>query len=199
MDTDYSLIIQNITKHIPLSLEEEGIFLDKLREKKGQKGEFLLHEQEIALYSIFVVKGCLRGYTIDVNGFAHILQFAPPDWWITDMYSLIAQKPGQLNIDAIMDSELLLLSRKDQEQLYAQVPKFERFFRIITENSLVNSRQRLLDNIALTAQQRFAAFCEQYPNLVEQLPQKQVAAYIGVTPEFLSKVKTDYFRHLGKT
>ncbi len=195
---EYSILLQNIAKHVPLTSEEEKIFIGLLKEKKIRKKQFYLRENEVCHHSVFVTKGCLRGYTVDENGFEHILQFAPPDWWIADMYSLITQKPGNLNIDAIEDSEILLLSRKDQEKLFLVVPKFERFFRIITENSLVTSRQRLIDNMSLIAQQRYAAFCAQYPTLIECLPQKMIASYIGVTPEFLSKVKAEYFRHNGK-
>jgi CRP-like cAMP-binding protein len=193
---DFSLIIKNISKHIQLAKDEEEIFISFLKEKKIKRKQFILRENEICEHSIFVTAGCLRGYTIDANGFDHILQFAPPDWWIADMYSLISQKPGNLNIDAIEDTEVLLLSKKNQEKLFVDVPKFERFFRIITENSLVANRQRVLDNMSLTAQQRFAAFCHHYPTLIEHLPQKLIASYIGVTPEFLSKVKAEYFKKL---
>ena len=193
---DFSLIIKNVSKHIQLTKDEEKIFISFLKEKKIKRKQFILRENEICENSIFVINGCLRGYTIDPNGFEHILQFAPPDWWIADMYSLITQKPGNLNIDAIEDTEVLLLSRKNQEKLFVDVPKFERFFRIITENSLVANRQRVLDNMSLTAQQRFAAFCHHYPTLIEHLPQKLIASYIGVTPEFLSKVKSEYFKKL---
>ena len=95
-------------------------------------------------------------------------------------------------IDALEDTEVLLLAKKDQEQLYLDIPKFERFFRIITENSLVSSRQRVLDNLSLTARQRYEAFCTRYPTLINCLPQKQIAAYIGVTPEFLSKMRANW-------
>lgn len=193
---DYSLILKNISKHIRLDKDEEKHFASLLKEKKLKKKQFYLKGNEVCQHSVFVVKGCLRGYTVDENGFDHILQFAPPDWWIADMYSLITQKPGNLNIDAIEDSEVLLLSKKDQEKLFADVPKFERFFRIITENSLVTSRQRLLDNMSLTAMQRYEAFCQHYPTLIECLPQKLIASYIGVTPEFLSKVKAQYFKQM---
>ena len=193
---DFSLIIKNVSKHIHLIKDEEKHFVSFLKEKKIKRKQFILRENEICESSIFVTKGCLRGYTIDQNGFDHILQFAPPDWWIADMYSLISQKPGNLNIDAIEDTEVLLLSRKNQEKLFIDVPKFERFFRIITENSLVANRQRVLDNMSLSAQQRFAAFCQHYPTLIEHLPQKLIASYIGVTPEFLSKVKAEYFKRI---
>jgi CRP-like cAMP-binding protein len=193
---DSSLIIKNVSKHIQLTKDEEKIFVSFLKEKKIKRKQFILRENAICENSVFVTNGCLRGYTIDPNGFEHILQFAPPDWWIADMYSLISQKPGNLNIDAIEDTDVLLLSRKNQEKLFVDVPKFERFFRIITENSLVANRQRVLDNMSLTAQQRFATFCHHYPTLIEHLPQKLIASYIGVTPEFLSKVKAEYFKKL---
>lgn len=193
---DYSLILKNIAKHIQLIKEEEKYFVSLLKEKKFKKKQFYLKENEVCQHSVFVNKGCLRGYTVDENGFEHILQFAPPDWWIADMYSLITQKPGNLNIDAIEDTEVLLLSRKDQEKLFIEVPKFERFFRILTEKSLVANRQRILDNMSLTALQRFETFCHHYPTLIEHLPQKLIASYIGVTPEFLSKVKAEYFKKL---
>lgn len=190
----FNLILNNVAKHIALDRREQEHFLGLLSSKKLKKKQFLLQEGDVCRHSAFVVEGCLRGYTVDGNGFEHILQFAPPDWWIGDMYSLFTQKPGNLNIDALEDTEVLLLSKTDQEQLYLDIPKFERFFRIITQNSLVANRQRLLDNLSLPAMERFALFCRQYPTLIERLSQKQIAAYIGVTPEFLSKLKSEYFR-----
>lgn len=187
---ELQLILTNIQKHINLTAEEQQHFLSVLQVKKMKKKQVLLHENEVCKYSAFVLRGCLRGYTIDNNGIEHVLQFAPPDWWISDMYSLIAQKPGQLNIDALEDTEVALLSKNEQEKLYTEIPKFERFFRIITEKSLVAYRQRIIDSMSLTAQERYANFCNSYPTLINTLPQKQIAAYIGVTPEFLSKMRS---------
>lgn len=190
----HQLILQNIAKHIRLDPAEETHFATLLVPRKIKKRQFLLREGEVCRHSAFVTEGCLRGYTVDDNGFEHILQFAPPDWWIADMYSLISGLPGNLNIDALENTEALLLSKSDQERLYDDIPKFERFFRIILEKSLVSNRQRILDNMSLTAAQRYANFCSQYPTLIHQLPQKQIAAYIGVTPEFLSKLRGDLAR-----
>lgn len=190
----HELICRNVSKHIDLTPAEEAHFSAMLIPHALRRKEFFLQEGEICKHSVFVVKGCLRGYTVDSNGFEHILQFAPPDWWIADMYSLLSGRPGNLNIDALEDSEVLLLAKKDQEQLYHDVPKFERFFRIITENALVTSRQRVLDNLSLSAQQRYEAFCQRYPTLINYLPQKQIASYIGVTPEFLSKMRSELLR-----
>lgn len=182
------LLLENITKHISLSKEEETYFISLLREKKIRRKQFLLREGEINTGVSFVTAGCLRSYSIDKNGFEHVLQFAPPGWWIGDMKSFIMQEPGILNIDAVDDSEIKLLLKPDLDKLYSAVPKFERFFRILAENSLATYQHRLIDNLSLSAMERYHNFCRLYPSLIQCLPQKQVAAYIGVTPEFLSKM-----------
>ncbi len=183
------LLLHNISKYISLSEDESAYFKSKLRERKLKKKQFIIQENQVSESVAFVVSGCLRSYTIDDNGFDHILQFAPPDWWITDMFSFISQKPGNIYIDAIDDSNVYLLSRKDQIDIFEKIPAFEKYFRIITENSLVASRKRVMDGLSLTASDRYHDFCQRYPTLIECLPQKQIAAYIGVTPEFLSKMR----------
>jgi CRP-like cAMP-binding protein len=188
-------IIANVSKHIRLTPEEQDYFLAVLQVKNLKKKQALLHEGEICKSSAFVISGCLRAYTIDHNGFEHILQFAPKDWWIADMYSLITQQPATLSIDAVEATEVLLLPRTAQEELFVKVTAFERFFRIITEKALVTARRRVLDTLSLTAQQRYENFCKQYPTLIHTLPQKQIASFIGVTPEFLSKMRKELLRN----
>jgi CRP/FNR family transcriptional regulator, anaerobic regulatory protein len=183
-------LIDSLQKHIDLSRQEQEMLSEFLVLKTVKKKQFLLHEGQIAKDVAFVVSGCLRSYSIDQNGFEHILQFAPEGWWITDMYSFISQQPTHLNIDALIDTEVYLLSRQNQLELFDKIPKLERYFRIVTENSLVGSRQRLIDNLSLTASQRYGNFCDTYPTLIHDLPQKLIAAYIGVTPEFLSKLRS---------
>jgi len=187
---DQITLFNNISKHIVLTNEEKNYFASRLVKRKLKKKQIFIHEYQISEYVAFVVSGCLRSYTIDDNGFEHILQFAPPDWWITDMYSFITEKPGDVYIDAIDDSEIFLLSRKDQLDIFEKIPAFERYFRILTENSLVSYRKRVMDGLSLTALERYQDFCHRYPTLIEQLPQKQIASYIGVTPEFLSKIRS---------
>jgi len=193
-EEQHALLMSSIRRHIDPTADEEAYFLSLLQTTQVKKRRFLLQEGEVCRHSAFVVNGCMRSYTVDDNGFEHILQFAPEGWWIADMYSFISGRPGQLYIDALEDSELLLLSKSHQEKLYYDVPKFERFFRIIVENSLVAGRQRILDNMSLSAVQRYDQFCQQYPTLIHRLPQKQIAAYIGVTPEFLSKLRGEKAR-----
>jgi len=184
------LILQSVTRYIHLNDEEQQYFTSLLHPKTIKRKQFVLTNGQICKYSTFVTSGCLRGYSIDENGFEHVLNFGPPGWWIADMYSLISQKPGVLNIEAIEDTEALTLSKADQEKLYLKIPQFERFFRIITENSLVAYQQRLIDNLSLPAEDRFHNFCKRYPTLINTLPKKQIAAYIGVTPEFFSRMQS---------
>ncbi|WP_158824846.1 Crp/Fnr family transcriptional regulator [Mucilaginibacter lacusdianchii] len=189
MELQFDLILNNIGKHINLSDDEKQLFTSLLVPKQIKRKKHLIAEGDVCKHSAFVTSGCLRGYTLDVNGFEHVLSFAPQGWWMADIYSLITQLPGILNIEALEDTEMLMLSKASQEKLYTQVPKFERFFRILTENALVASQQRLIDNLSLTAAERYARFCKRYPTLIYHLPQKQIAAYIGVTPEFFSKMR----------
>lgn len=184
-----NLILNNISGYIRLNEDEKAFFVSLLKPMKLKRRQMLLKNGEICRYSSFVIHGCLRGFSVDENGFEHVLNFAPQNWWIADMYSLITQKPGVLNIEALEDTEILTLSKISQEELYVKVPVFERFFRIITENSLVSYQQRLLDNLSLTAEERYNNFCKRYPTLISCVPSKQIASYIGVTPEFFSKMK----------
>jgi len=188
------LLLNNVSKYIRLNEQEKEIFVAYLQPKSLKRKEFLLKEGEVCKYSAFVTSGCLRGYTLDKNGNEHVLEFAPRDWWIADMYSLITQKPGTLNIEALEDTEIILLSKANQEKLYVEIPKFERFFRILIEKSLVANQQRIIDNLSRTAEERYSIFCKRYPTLIDYLPQKQIASYIGVTPEFFSRMRSGLVR-----
>jgi CRP-like cAMP-binding protein len=188
------LILQSVARHISLTPQEQDLFLSLLKEKTLKKKQFLVHENEVNTFTAFVTRGCLRSYSIDRNGFEHIIQFAPPGWWIADIASVISGQPGKLNIDALEASDMLLLSRENQLRLFEEAPRFERFFRIITENSVAANSHRLIDYMGLSAQERYMTFCHRYPMLMQSLPQKQIASYIGVTPEFLSKVKKEALR-----
>lgn len=189
MNTD--LFLDNMRRHIRLTEEEEAVVLSKLRPVKLKRREHLLKQGQVARDLAFVIEGCLRAYALDDNGFEHILQFAPAGWWISDMSSVISRRDSLLNVDAIKPSEILLLSREDQLALFDEVPKLERYFRVLTENGLVSSRMRLIENLSLTARQRYQRFCQTYPNLINEIPQKYIASFIGVTPEFLSKIRSE--------
>jgi CRP-like cAMP-binding protein len=189
-----SLIIQNISKHISLTAEEQLLFLSKTETHTFKAKTILLNSGQICEHSYFVNSGILRSFNINDNIVEHILTFACEGWWIGDMYSLISQKPGNLFIEVLEDAEIVMLSKENQEFLYAEIPKLERFFRILTENSLVANQERLMDNLSLSAEERFEKFRTKYPTLLQKIPQKQIASYIGVTPEFFSKMKSKLLR-----
>jgi len=192
MNSEFLLL--NISRYISLEPKEQEFFLSMLQFRKIRKRGFLLQEGEICTTSTFITKGCLRGFTIDTNGSEHILSFAPEGWWIADMYSYITQQPGTQSIEAIENTEVLQLSKTNQDTLFETVPKFERFFRIIVEKSLVSHQQRLIESLSMPAEERYETFLKRYPMLVERLSQKYIAAYIGVTPEFFSKMRTSVLR-----
>lgn len=192
---DYSLILKNVSNHIVLDTNEEQYFTALLEFRKIRNKQCVLSEGEVSNHIYFVTRGCLRGFTVDKSGTEHVLSFAPEDWWIGDLYSYVTRQPGNLYIEALETSEVLILSREKQEMLYRDVPKFERFFRILAENSLVASQQRLHDRMSLTAGERYERFCQRYPTLIQRLPQKQIASYIGVTPEFFSKMRSSLLKN----
>ena len=185
---DQSLLLEHIARHIDLTADEQARLTAVLHARKLKKKQYLNQEGDIAKGPVFVTKGILRSYSLDKNGYEHVIQFAPPGWWIGDMGSLVKQKPGILYCDALENSEVLWLWKSDLEQLYHRIPKLERFFRILAENAIANYQQRLVSILSLPAAERYADFCRQYPTLIDCLPQKQVASFIGVTPEFLSKM-----------
>ena len=182
-------ILQNIAKHVSLTSEEEALFLSKTETKTLKAKTLLLNSGEISKHTYFVNSGILRSFNINDNIVEHVLHFACQGWWIGDMYSYISQKPGNLFIEVLEDAEVVSIAKEDHQELYNEIPKLERFFRILAENSLVSHQERLMDNLSLTAEERFEKFCNKYPTLIQKISQKQIASYIGVTPEFFSKMK----------
>lgn len=188
------LILKNIAQHVSLTRQEQELFLSKTEIHHYKAKTILLNSGAVCKHSYFVNSGILRSFNINDNIVEHVLTFACEGWWIGDMYSLLSQKPGNLFIEVLEDAEVVLLSKENQEILYREIPKLERFFRILTENSLVANQERLMDNLSLTAEERFEKFCKKYPTLIQKIAQKQIASYLGVTPEFFSKMKSKMLR-----
>lgn len=188
------LILQNISKHVTLTPDEEQLFLSKIEIRHFKSKSILLNAGQTSKYTYFVNSGILRSFNINDNIIEHVLHFACEGWWIGDMYSYISGKPGSLFIEVLEDAEIVMISKENHQQLYREIPKLERFFRILAENSLVSHQERLMDSLGLTAEERFEKFCKKYPTLIQRVPQKHIASYIGVTPEFFSKMKARYFK-----
>ena len=182
-------ILENISKHVALTPQEQELFLSKTETKPFKAKTILLNAGEVATCTYFVNSGILRSFNINDNIIEHVLHFACEGWWIGDMYSYISEKPGNLFIEVLEDAEVVIITKENHQQLYQEIPKLERFFRILAENSLVSHQERLMDNLSLTAEERFEKFCSKYPTLIQKVPQKHIASYIGVTPEIFSKMK----------
>jgi CRP-like cAMP-binding protein len=189
------LILENISRHISLSDREAEYVISLLKQRTVRKRQFLLHSGDVSRHETFIVNGLLRAYTVDKSGHEHIAMFASEGWWISDLYSFLTQSPGTQNIDALEDTDVLQIEKQDLEKLYLEVPKFDRFFRILLQNAFVANQQRILTSISQTAEEQYLAFIKKYPSLEQRVPQHQVASYLGITPETISRIR----RTLAKT
>src|SRR5690349_4865356 len=185
----FQSILKNIAKHITLNEDEVEYFTSLLQYKELRKKDFLLKEGRACKTISFVDSGALRAFYLDKEGKESTIMFAIDDWWITDMYCFVMEQPAMQNIVAIKNSSVLQLKKSDLEKLYVEVPKFERFFRIIMQNSYIREQLRVLQSLSLTAEERYNIFIDKYPRLIQHISQKQIASYLGITPEFLSVVR----------
>ncbi|MCQ9633800.1 Crp/Fnr family transcriptional regulator [Chryseobacterium sp. WG23] len=183
------LILKNISRHISLSGQEISYFISLLKEKKVQKKELILKQQQVCKEISFVQSGVLRAFYMDAAGKESTIMFAVSDWWITDMFCFINQQPAMLNIEALEDSVILQLQKDSLDELYLKIPKFERFFRIMMQNAYIREQLRIIENLSLSAEERYDSFLQKYPLAAQRVTQKQIASYLGVTPEFLSTIK----------
>jgi CRP-like cAMP-binding protein len=185
----YQRILDNIGRHVQLTAAEQQYFCSLLQVKKLRKKQYLLQAGDICRFDCFVNKGCLRSFYTDRNGQEHILGFSVEDWWATDMQSFVTRQPATCDIEALEDCELLIIDYPSMQQLYQRLPQFERYARLILERSYIQLQQRIIESMSKTAEERYLDFVERYPSVYQRIPQYQVAAYLGITPEFLSKIR----------
>ena len=183
------LILSNVSKHINLDKGEADRFISLLNKVSVSKKETLLRQGDICKSIYFVNSGALRAYYSDKQDKETTIMFGVADWWITDMYSFLNQQPALMHLQALEASEVLELSKANMDQLYGDVPKFERFFRIIIQNAYVREQVRVIHNLSMTAEERYEIFLKKYPQIVKRVTQKQIASYLGITPEFLSTIR----------
>ena len=163
--------------------------------KKLRKRQFLLQEGDVCKYQAFVEKGVLRSYRVDEKGTDHILQFALEGWWAADLSSYITGEASLFNIEALEDSELLLLSKPSWDTLMERLPKFEHYFRIIIQNHLVATQKRLIQSHTETAEEMYLKFTKAYPECIQRIPQHMIASYIGISREKLSRLRKHLASH----
>ena len=186
---DFIPILNNVNKHIKLHQGEINSFTSLLTLKEVPKGKFVLKEGQPCRSISYVHSGILRAYCYDREYHERVVMFAPSDWWVTDIHGFALNKPAQLNIEAIKPSIIFQLHYTDLEKLYLKAPKFERFFRLLMQNSYIREQLRTTQNLTLTAEERYLNFIKKYPIVYQQVPLKQIASYLGITPEFLSLIR----------
>lgn len=186
---NFKKVLNDVSKDIRLTKNEIKLFTSLLVQKTFEKREFVLKAGEIARYTYFVNAGCLRVYRADENGSIAILHFAVENHWISDLYSFLTNNPADLNIEALEETEALAINQENMERIYREIPKFERFFRIKHQRAFIAQYRRLMKNISRSAEEKYIQFRKRFPDLEQRIPQKQVAAYMGITPEYLSMLK----------
>jgi CRP-like cAMP-binding protein len=186
---DDELLLKNIARHIHLDKEEINFFFSLLNSRTLKKKEFLLRQGDVCKTENFIVKGCVRMYSIDETGLEHIVMFGVEGWWTSDLFSFLTGTVSDYYIDALEETELFQISKPDLERLYERVPKFERFFRLLLQNAFIALQKRINQNLSFSAEQRYIDFITRYPQMEQRIPQKQVAAYLGITPVFLSMLR----------
>ena len=185
----FEVLFQKLEGKVGLSEEEKQLCKSFFTPKKLRKRQYILQEGDVCKYLVFVEKGMLRSYTIDDKGNEHIMQFAFEGWWISDQFSFLTGEPAIYTIDALEDCELLLLSRPAEEQLLEKIPKFEKYFRILLQNSLIATQRRLISSLSHTAEERYQQLIKSCTTIPQRVPQHMMASFLGITPETLSRIR----------
>ena len=190
----YQVFFDKLNEKVELSAEEQESIKSYLTPKKLRKKQYLIQEGDVCKYIAFVEKGALRSYTIDEKGVERILQFALEGSTISDLYSFLTTEPATYNIDALEDSELVLIGKAAHEDLLKTFPKYETWIRLQITAAYIAMQRRLTSIISLSLEERYAAFTSLYPHIVQRVPQHMIASYMGLTPETLSRVRKKMIR-----
>jgi CRP-like cAMP-binding protein len=183
-------LLDYINRIVELTEEEERILVSLISIRKLLKGQYFLQQGDICKFSGFVISGCTKTFYVDDEGQEHVLMFSVEDWWTSDMGSYITQKPTDFNVQCLEKTVLIQFSYEQQEEMLRRIPKLERFFRIIVERAFVASQKRVVRNLSLSAKDRYLFFRNEYPKIEQRIPQYLIASYLGITKEFLSKIKS---------
>ena len=187
----FDLLRANFQKRVHLTDEEFDHSVKFFVPKNVRKKQFLLQEGNVCDQIVFVESGCLRLYTIDHDGEEHVIQFATEDWWISDLQSFLSGKPSRYNIDALEESRVLLLEKEAREKMLLAIPKLERHFRLLQEAHYATTHHRIDESLSASAEERYLDFIRTYPSLVQRVPQSQIASYLGITPQSLSRIRKE--------
>jgi CRP-like cAMP-binding protein len=184
-----SILYKSIQSKANISVQDFEIVEAALTPIFLRKKKIWLNEGEVCRQVAFVNSGCLRSYSVDTNGSEHVVQLAMPNHWVADLYSFLNQTPSTLYIEAIRDSDVLLLPHAKMEELYKQVPCLERYFRILFQNAYLSTQQRLNSTLSVSAEERYKNLIAVHPEILQKIPLGYIASYLGITPESLSRIR----------
>ena len=184
-------LIRFLESNIPVEKNNLGEYLTSLKIRKVKKGELLLKPGDTCNYTFFVQKGLLRYFSIDKKGKENILQFATENWFITDRESVYFNLPSKYYIDALEDSEVLVLEKNFVEKISEQNDSFAEFNNKLLHNHIRNLQNRIQLLLSATAEDRYLDFIKIYPDILLRVPQLMIASYLGITPESLSRVRKE--------
>jgi CRP-like cAMP-binding protein len=185
----FEQLFHSIQQKIQITSEELEDIKPFFTPKKLRKKQYLLQEGDVCKYTAFVEKGSLRSYSIDEKGNEHVIQFALEAGWISDQYSLLTGEPSLYNIDAVEDSELLLITHTSFEAMMSNMPCMEKYFRLLLQNNMIALHRRLVASLSLSAEEKYTKMVNAYPNIIQRVPQHMIASYLGITPETLSRIR----------
>jgi CRP-like cAMP-binding protein len=186
----FELLQKSVNEKVSLTEEEFDFCKTLFIPKKLRKKQYLLQEGDVCRYTSFVEKGMLRMFTVDEKGNEPILQFSSEGWWVADLYSFLTDEPSRYNIEALEDCELLLITKESWDILLEKIPAFERYFRILIQNSLIATQRRLMSSISETAEEKYTKLINNFPGCIQRVPQHMIASYLGITRETLSRVRS---------
>jgi CRP-like cAMP-binding protein len=182
-------LVATFNKYVTLTQEEINVIDSLFSFRSFRKRQYLLQEGEINRHETFIVKGVTRTYEVDEKGQEHIVQFGLEDWWVGDLYSFLTETPSKYNIDCLEETQVFQITKPNLETLYEKVPKMERHFRIIIQNAFIASTNRVASSLVKSAADRYLDFIAQYPQIERRVPNHQIAAYLGITPQSLSRIR----------
>lgn len=185
----YEKLFEHLLRYIHLDAGEQAILLSHLQLRKLSRKEFLLKEGQVCSGMYFVIEGCLRLYSITEKGSEQILQFGIENWWISDYLSFENKLPSPYYIQAVEDSQVVLISRDVYEQLFHQIPGLDRYFRLMMQRAYTAALRKIEILLCQSAETRYEEFTKTFPGFVQRIPQYMLASFLGFTPEFLSMLR----------
>lgn len=185
----FDLLRTDVLNHVEMSDEEFNVGTTFLIPKKLRRRQYLLQAGDVCRWLAFISKGCLRQYTSDDAGTEHIIGFGVEGSWMTDLDSYRPRHPSTTNIDALEDSELLLVESESLEKLYAVAPVWEHYFMEVLALQHRAALARISDFVSASAEERYLRFLKIYPDLFQRVPLHQIASFLGVTPQTLSRIR----------